>query len=80
MRAALDDADILEGTVQFVLLAVLPDVVSHPILQINRNSVLRDVQVSNVGFRQLVAEVVPARGGHLVRFSNIQTPDLLFLQ
>lgn len=40
MRASLDDANVLEGAVQLVLLAVLSDVISHPVLQVNRNSVL----------------------------------------
>lgn len=54
--------------------------ISHSILELDGNGVLRDVEMSDRGLWEGVAEVDPTRGRHRVVLSDIDTPDLLLFE
>lgn len=80
MRAPLDHLQVLQRAVQSVLFTVFSDIISHFVLELVGNHVLRDIQMSDEGLLEAFAEEVPHFVADFVVLTDVQAPNLFLLE
>ena len=76
VRAPNDGIEIVRITMHAVLGSILANRFSNVILELPRYRMFRCIHVSNLGLSQALGKKFPCFPIHLVRFPNVQAPNL----